>query len=451
MERCSTCGAPDARISHGGGPLCERCVDAEVSEATGWPRLLVPPGPVSITDPDGNTRVLRYRFWRAPTGIVVEAAENDTGGEEGYRFEVLGAHDADIDALVEEVTAQATAEIGRRYLEPHPWRDGWLAAGDEIAGRLVHNGHDEPSSPYDVVIDGRTLTWDQLGAALEPYEGFRFRLAISDRLDDARPDATIIDLPTPLPATEEDHQLPEAQAPDQQVPDIQPPDYQVSIDAALDAFLAAERERLAARTFRNYEAVIGLLRDCLNGYAYQSLDPGERARWDAAYNDNEDALTAVFGPEKIPENLGEFLGHFMIRKVMCGEELLAAAGTVTKKLVAWLADHGYIDPDSAAQAAEAAGDAARDLPRAEKLAGLLHDQSRATAINPRALADEDYVEDYLMIEAVEPGKLFFEGGVGPVKVTKEASGLAQVGWSVNITLGRAGKAWQVLGVGNVYP
>ena len=201
MEPCSVCGAPDARISHGAGPLCDNCADTEVSEATGWPRLPAPPDPVHITDPDGKTRVLAYRFWRAPTGIVVEAAEDDHagGGEEGYRFEVLGAHDADTDALVESVTAQAAAEIGRRYLEPHPWRDGWLAAGDEIAGRLVHNGHDESGSAYDVAVDGHTLTWDQLAAALEPYGGFRFRLVISDRLDDARPDATIIDLPTPAP------------------------------------------------------------------------------------------------------------------------------------------------------------------------------------------------------------------------------------------------------------
>ena len=452
MERCSVCGAPQARVCLGGRPLCDTCADAQVAEATGWPRLPVPPAPLNVTDPDGRPHTLRYRFWRAPTGIVVEAAEEpDAGGEEGYRFEVLGAHDADLAAVVTEVTTQATTEIGRRYLETHPWRDGWLAAGTEIAGRLVHNGREEAGWPYDVVVDGRTLTWDQLGAALEPYEGFRFRLVISDRLDDARPDAAIIDLPTPFPTSEEDHPVPDQQAPDQQAPDTQPLGDHVTIDTALHAFLDEERERLAARTFRNYDEVIGLLRDCLNGYAYQSLDPPERARWDAAYTDNEDAFTAIFGPEKIPENLGEFLGYFMISKVMCGEELLRAAGTVTKRLVAWLATNGYLHPDTAAVAADAASGAARDLPRAQKLAGLLYDTSRRSGIDARALADTDYIEDYLMIERVEPGKLFFERGIGPVSVTTEASGLAQVGWSVNITLGRTAKAWKVLEVGNVYP
>ena len=43
------------------------------------------------------------------------------------------------------------------------------------------------------------------------------------------------------------------------------------------------------------------------------------------------------------ENLGEFLGYFMVRKVVAGQELLRAAGTVTKKLARWLHDQGFID------------------------------------------------------------------------------------------------------------
>ncbi len=56
-----------------------------------------------------------------------------------------------------------------------------------------------------------------------------------------------------------------------------------------------------------------------------------------------------------------------------------------------------------------------------------------------------------MIEGVEPGRLWFEGGIGPVSVPKSASAIAQPGWSVNIVLGRRGKTWHILEVGNVYP
>jgi hypothetical protein len=56
-----------------------------------------------------------------------------------------------------------------------------------------------------------------------------------------------------------------------------------------------------------------------------------------------------------------------------------------------------------------------------------------------------------MIDRVEPGALWFEGEIGPVKVPKAAFDIAQPSWSVNIVLGRANETWHVVEVGNVYP
>ena len=51
--------------------------------------------------------------------------------------------------------------------------------------------------PYNVVVDGRTMSWEQLGMALEPYEGWGFRLVIEDRFRDVRSDAEVIELRGP--------------------------------------------------------------------------------------------------------------------------------------------------------------------------------------------------------------------------------------------------------------
>jgi hypothetical protein len=67
------------------------------------------------------------------------------------------------------------------------------------------------------------------------------------------------------------------------------------------------------------------------------------------------------------------------------------------------------------------------------------------------LPEDAHVEDYLLISRVEPGALWFEGGIGPVKVPNEASELAEVGWSVNLVLGRTSRGWQIVEVGSVYP
>jgi len=41
--------------------------------------------------------------------------------------------------------------------------------------------------------------------------------------------------------------------------------------------------------------------------------------------------------------------------------------------------------------------------------------------------------------------------VGPLKVPKQASALAEVGWSVNVVLARVRGAWHLVEVGNLYP
>lgn len=226
-----------------------------------------------------------------------------------------------------------------------------------------------------------------------------------------------------------------------------------TIDDALDAFLAEQRERLSATTLRNYESVVSLLRSSLNGYAYQSLDGLEEKRWRKAFDaGDEEAFTRLFGPEKIIENLGEFLGYFMVRKVMASQELLRAAGTVTTKLASWLHAQGYISEDERADAVERGGDAARELPRADRLGELLHDEMAKTPpFDHEDVPDEDWVEDFLAIERVEPGALWFEGGIGPVRVSRKASDLAEVGWGVNVVLARLRGEWRIVELGFVYP
>jgi|GEM_PF-163645 len=232
------------------------------------------------------------------------------------------------------------------------------------------------------------------------------------------------------------------------VPDA---DGTTTIATLLDHFLADQRARLAPRTLARYETVVFLLADCLNAYGHLSLDEAERRRWEAAFERDEDAFVHLFGADKIVDNLGEFLGYFMIRKVLAGEDLLRAAGTVTKKLVKWLAEHGHLEAASARSASEQAAEAGRELPLAERLSRLLYEQTRGSSIDLDAVDDDDYVEDYLMIERVEPGRLWLEGGIGPVEVPKAASAIARPGWSLTASLVRRGRRWHLVGIGNVYP
>lgn len=77
--------------------------------------------------------------------------------------------------------------------------------------------------------------------------------------------------------------------------------------------------------------------------------------------------------------------------------------------------------------------------------------AKTPPFDPDDIHDEHWVEDSLAIERVEPGALWFEGGIGPVRVSKKASDLAEVGWSVNIVLARLRGEWRIVELGFVYP
>lgn len=160
-----------------------------------------------------------------------------------------------------------------------------------------------------------------------------------------------------------------------------------TIAEVLAQFLVDQRERLAPRTFVQYEHVVELLKQCLDGYAYQSLDEPDAKLFDRLYNaagsEHRD-FCEIFGPAHILPNVGPFLNYFMVRKVIAGKDLLRAAGTVTKKLAAWLVEKGYARVEEASDAAERGAAATRDLPKARMLASRLRrfadDQERGDAL-----------------------------------------------------------------------
>jgi len=228
-----------------------------------------------------------------------------------------------------------------------------------------------------------------------------------------------------------------------------------TIEAALEEFLKEQQERLKPSTLRKYEDIISLFQSCLNNYACQSLDEQEDALFDRLYSvqgDEHREFCQIFGPEKIPDTVSEFLNYFMIRKVACGKELMQAAGTVTKKLGKWLKEKGYIESEGAEELVSSGATAARELPAAEELAQMLDDYADRTAVDADC---DDVIEDHFTIDAVEPDKLRLSPMIGDNKVTvpvsRDISNACRVGWSVSGAVGKTNKGWRILEAWNVYP
>lgn len=157
--------------------LCDRCADRFISAKTGWPGLPDRPPPEEIVGPDDVPHLMTYRLFRGPSGITATAEEEDPLDEGGgYALRVFGTHDCSPQQLVAALRVKVRQEIGCHYLSPHPRGRGWLIEKELAAGRLVWDKEEE--KPFGVVIDGRRLSWEEFGKALELYEGSEFRLEL---------------------------------------------------------------------------------------------------------------------------------------------------------------------------------------------------------------------------------------------------------------------------------
>jgi hypothetical protein len=228
-----------------------------------------------------------------------------------------------------------------------------------------------------------------------------------------------------------------------------------TIEHVLAEFLDEQRTRLKDKTFSNYAGIIELFQDSLDGYAYEGLSKADAALFDRLYSaegaEHRD-FCQIFGPEKIPENVGEFLNYFMVRKVMCGKDMLRAAGTVMKKLGKWLADKGYLDPEDAEDLIDRGSSAAKELPATEDVASMLYEYCEGIALK---YDDDDVVEDHFTIKTIEAGKLHLLGMSANqpivVPVPRKVSNACQEEWTISGAVVKIRQGWRLLEAWNVYP
>jgi len=225
-----------------------------------------------------------------------------------------------------------------------------------------------------------------------------------------------------------------------------------TIAEVLGRFLEEQRMRIKPATFGKYEDIVYFFKESMNGYAYQSLDEEEEKLFDHFYNlkgEDHREFCDVFGPEKILENVSEFLNYFMTRKVICGKGLLKAAGTVIKRLTKWLAEHGHVDTEMAELYADEAGEASKELPAMEEFSYLLW----RYAADQEEIDFEETAEGYFNVLRVENDRLHLADMYAKtlvVKLPEEITGKCKSGWSINLELGKTKDGWKILEVGNVY-
>ena len=220
----------------------------------------------------------------------------------------------------------------------------------------------------------------------------------------------------------------------------------MKISESMDLFLKEVSGDISKKTAEKYRDVLKLFHDYLANYG------------DLSHEEHKDkGIILTAGTIELHDGqVSDFLEWFLIRKVLGPEWLKTTAPGIMKKYIKWLDTKGLLAEGAMDEIDETTKNAARNLPRVEKAAMLLYRfcEKNNDKLGDIEFEDKDYNDGYGDVVGLIEDKLFlnFDGEkTGPIQITKEIAKLLKKGDTVNLVVGRRGKLWYPLEVGNVYP
>lgn len=134
--------------------------------------------PVTLKDVDGEPHEFHFTTRLLPSGISIQALEIKDGSPQGYQFDVIGPLEGDVLALFGQLFERVRNALSQKHLEMTEY--GLHIANDDVVrGRIDWDDESDGRIPL-LIIDGKPVTWEQLGEMLMTYEGFNFKLEIFD-------------------------------------------------------------------------------------------------------------------------------------------------------------------------------------------------------------------------------------------------------------------------------
>ena len=134
--------------------------------------------PITMKDVDGSPHEFRFRTQIIPSGVSIEALELIKGVPEGFQFQVLGPFEADPLELFGQLFERIRRALSMKHIETGEYG---LQISDEnvVRGRIDCDDVTGGRIPR-LVIDGKSVPWEELGRMLMAYEGWNFKLEIFD-------------------------------------------------------------------------------------------------------------------------------------------------------------------------------------------------------------------------------------------------------------------------------
>lgn len=192
MERitCADCGQPKPGhdiVNFGSAgsyrQLCTQCFNSEMAKLRGIKnfenyRL----DPIGIQDCAGEFHEFHFQTRLLGNIVALDAFELKEGQPAGYQFQIVGAVKEDLLTLLARLVEKIRRPLSVKHisLEGH---DEWQIVDQAARGRIEWDDTLEERTPL-LVIDGQKISWEEFGRMLMTFEGWQFKLEISDRSEE---------------------------------------------------------------------------------------------------------------------------------------------------------------------------------------------------------------------------------------------------------------------------
>jgi len=190
VARCEACGmaVPGYEVvnygSIAGGyrELCCQCFNAEVASAQGLDSFeSLRFDPVVMTDCAGEQHEFHFRTRLLGAVVAVDAFELMRGQPAGYQFQIIDDSEVELVSLLGRLIERMRRRLSFKDLVQSDQR---LSIADQtVRGRIEWDESTNGRMPM-LVIDGRDVSWKELGRMLMTFEGWQFRMEIFDRSEE---------------------------------------------------------------------------------------------------------------------------------------------------------------------------------------------------------------------------------------------------------------------------
>lgn len=137
---------------------------------------------IGISDCNGEIHEFHFRTRLLAAGIALDAFELRDGNPAGYILQIIGDPGEDQFVLFGRLVEKMRRSLSVKHLENG---DYGLEISDQriVRGRIESDESPDSGLPL-LVIDGREISWDELGHMLMTFEGWQFKLTISDKSEE---------------------------------------------------------------------------------------------------------------------------------------------------------------------------------------------------------------------------------------------------------------------------